>query len=92
VLAHTSVVNSGLVSIARPSNRVCGEAVGACEREERPSAICQNSTLVKMAGASRRGKGETHLRMGKARRLSSIHGVTTELLDRERGPCAGIPS
>ena len=40
--------------------------------------------LVKTA--SGRGKAETHLRMGKAHRLS------TELLDRVLSPCAGIPS
>lgn len=36
-LRTSSVVNPRLVCLARPSNRVCGVAAGACEREERPN-------------------------------------------------------
>jgi hypothetical protein len=78
-------VNPELVSLARPSNRVCGVATSSCERERGPRCFAE----ALPSEDSGEHPGEARQRTTWRREGSSaIHGVT------QLGslcPCTGIP-
>ena len=76
VLACTKSCKSGACSLARPSNRVCGVAAGACEREERPSASWPK--LYPSEGGEEHPGGAS----GDPLARGEVPWPSTELLDR----------
>ena len=89
MLASTKCCTSkGLEVLRDHTNRVCGVAATVYRREQGPRRF--DRKLDSEDGGGRSGRGlregipETHLRMGKA------WGLSTELPDRELGPCEGF--